>query len=170
MDIKEIIKLASEGIATGHLCQLVGKIQSKTWHPEGDAWNHVSDALNYAMTQTNDEKILCAVLFHDIGKILTPDEELPHHYCHDDRGFKLVLSGQIDEIPKEWQDFVAYGCKIHMKKEIDTKKTMRNTVRELKQHGWDKESFSILERADGGIYTRKLPEWINMIDWDEVEV
>ena len=170
MEIKEIIKLAAEGIPTGHLKGLVGKTQRPEWHPEGDAWNHSSDALQYAMSQTDDEKLLCAVLFHDIGKILTPDEELPRHFYHDDRGFKLVSSGQISEIPEEDRDFVAYGCKIHMKKEIENVKTIKKTIRELKEHGWDKEQFSILERADGGIYTRKLPEWINKVDWDEVEI
>ena len=57
-----------------------------------------------------------------------------------------------------------------MKKEIEKVKTIKKTIRELKEHGWDKEQFSILERADGGIYTRKLPEWINEVDWDEVEI
>ena len=47
MEIKEIIKLAAEGIPTGHLKGLVGKTQRTEWHPEGDAWNHSSDALRY---------------------------------------------------------------------------------------------------------------------------
>jgi len=62
-------------------------------HREGSVLQHTIKVVNELEEIVgNDPAALCAAFFHDIGKIKTPDEQLPHHYDHDDLGGNLIAS------------------------------------------------------------------------------
>lgn len=62
-------------------------------HQEGSVLQHTIKVVNeLEQLVGNDPESLCAAFFHDIGKIRTPDEQLPHHYDHDTLGAELIAS------------------------------------------------------------------------------
>lgn len=64
-------------------------------HQEGSVLQHTIKVITeLEKIRGNDPEALVAAFFHDIGKIKTPDEQLPHHYDHDKRGAELI--GSLD--------------------------------------------------------------------------
>jgi len=52
--------------------------QSPLWHPEGDAYIHTSLVFKEALNRYNDNDLLIAAIFHDLGKIdVHSEKELP---------------------------------------------------------------------------------------------
>jgi tRNA nucleotidyltransferase (CCA-adding enzyme) len=72
------------------LAALCGVPQPVAHHPEIDSWIHVKMALNIACELSSDPEIRFAALMHDLGKGITPKEELPHHFNHEKTGVPLV--------------------------------------------------------------------------------
>ncbi|MBF0272445.1 MAG: multifunctional CCA addition/repair protein [Magnetococcales bacterium] len=72
------------------LTALKGQSHSPEYHPEGDAFAHVLWVLERAARLTPDPVIRFAALTHDLGKGLTPMEQLPRHHGHDQRGEGVV--------------------------------------------------------------------------------
>ncbi len=70
--------------------RLFGVPQSKTHHPEIDTGIHTLMTLNQASRLSKDPQIRFAALVHDVGKGLTPKDELPGHHGHEERGVKLI--------------------------------------------------------------------------------
>lgn len=62
---------------------LWGVPQPEQHHPEVDSGVHTMMVLNYARQQTDDIDILFACVCHDLGKGITPEHVLPHHYGHE---------------------------------------------------------------------------------------
>jgi uncharacterized domain HDIG len=63
------------------------------YHQEGSVLQHTMKVVNeMEYLVGNDPASLCAAFFHDIGKIKTPDDQLPHHYDHDMVGAELIAS------------------------------------------------------------------------------
>lgn len=82
---------------------LIGKIQPKKYHPEGDSYNHTMIVVDKSAQMTTNLIIRFSCLVHDLGKGITPKEILPHHYGHDKKGVKLVENlGKRLKIPKIW--------------------------------------------------------------------
>ena len=53
---------------------------------------------------------------HDLGKLLTPEEELPHHYGHEQRGLALVrLLAKRLHLPVRQEKAGLLACELHMK-------------------------------------------------------
>lgn len=50
---------------------LIGCQQSPKWHPEGDAWNHTLEVLDYIASKSHDPVHVLAALLHDVGKPAT---------------------------------------------------------------------------------------------------
>jgi tRNA nucleotidyltransferase (CCA-adding enzyme) len=69
---------------------LMGRVQPEKWHPEGDAFVHTMLVIDRARELGADEVTTYAALVHDLGKAITPDHELPHHYNHESLGVPLV--------------------------------------------------------------------------------
>lgn len=71
---------------------LFGKPQPAQHHPEIDSGVHtlmvLAQAKKFAKQAQNPTALLFAALCHDLGKALTPDEILPHHYGHEKKGVK----------------------------------------------------------------------------------
>ena len=72
------------------LAQLQGVPQSVIYHPEGDVWRHTRLVLMQATQLSRDPAVRFAALVHDLGKGITPQDLLPHHYGHEERGVLLV--------------------------------------------------------------------------------
>lgn len=95
---------------------LIGKDQPKQYHPEGDSYNHTMIVLDNSCRLTDKLEIRYSCLVHDLGKGTTPDNMLPHHYGHEERGVKLVqnLSNRL-KVPKVWKKCGIISAKEHMR-------------------------------------------------------
>jgi len=71
---------------------LFGVPQPEKWHPEIDSGVHTMMVLQQAARITDDIAVRYAALVHDLGKGITPKEELPSHKKHEARGIPLVKS------------------------------------------------------------------------------
>ena len=101
---------------------LIGVEQPVKYHPEGDAYNHTMLVLDMASAMTRDLKenrkleIRFSALVHDLGKGLTPKEEYPHHYGHENTGGDLVLKlGHKINVPNNWIKCGKTACREHMR-------------------------------------------------------
>lgn len=94
---------------------LIGSLQPKKYHPEGDSYNHTMLVVDKcAELSTNVEIRFCA-LVHDLGKGTTPKHLYPHHYGHDERGVELVQAlGNRIGVPKLWIKCGKVAAKEHM--------------------------------------------------------
>lgn len=80
------------------ISDLIGVEQPIKYHPEGDAYNHTMIVLDKSAEYTKELEenrklqIRFSALVHDLGKGLTPKEQYPHHFGHEQTGVKLVNS------------------------------------------------------------------------------
>lgn len=65
---------------------LFGVPQTAKYHPEIDTGLHTLMVLKQAAALTNSQSIRFAALTHDLGKALSPKDNLPHHYGHEQSG------------------------------------------------------------------------------------
>jgi tRNA nucleotidyltransferase (CCA-adding enzyme) len=94
---------------------LFGVPQRKTYHPEIDTGVHVLMALNQARRLTDDPVVLFAVLVHDLGKALTPQEEWPGHVQHEVRGVEPVEQLCLRyRAPNRYREFAKLVCRYHL--------------------------------------------------------
>jgi len=81
-------------------------------HPEGSLFNHIVQVV--AKCTTIEGRF--AALMHDMGKILTPREQWPHHYGHDSLGGPLVKEiCQRLKVPARLRDIAVLVCEEHMR-------------------------------------------------------
>lgn len=131
---------------------LIGSEQSEIYHSEGDSYNHTMQVLDLTAKYTQDLSIRFAGLVHDLGKGITPKEEYPHHYGHDNKGVKLVedLRNRI-EIPKAWIKCGKTASNEHMIGGIFGKMTVSKKVQFIERVGKSRlglEGLQIIVRAD----------------------
>ncbi|ORU00280.1 tRNA nucleotidyltransferase [Anaerovibrio sp. JC8] len=69
---------------------LIGKTQPVDFHPEGDAYNHTMLVTDKVAAATDNVVAVFAGLVHDIGKGVTPEDMLPHHYDHEKKGLDVL--------------------------------------------------------------------------------
>jgi tRNA nucleotidyltransferase (CCA-adding enzyme) len=69
---------------------LKGRVQPEQHHPEGDAFVHTLLVVDRARQLGADDATMFAALVHDLGKAITDDDNLPHHYNHEALGVHLV--------------------------------------------------------------------------------
>lgn len=95
---------------------LYGVPQRAEYHPEVDTGVHqqmVSDMA--ARLAPGDDLIGFAALCHDLGKALTPEEELPRHVMHEQRGVTPVLAlCERLKVPLEHRDLAVIACREHL--------------------------------------------------------
>lgn len=70
--------------------RLFGVAQRADYHPEIDTGIHVLMSLDQATVLDEDTATRFAVLVHDLGKGTTPENILPKHSGHEERGVQLV--------------------------------------------------------------------------------
>lgn len=84
------------------------------YHPEGNSGEHTMLTLRRA--RKYPPRVKFALLMHDIGKINTPQDILPHHYGHDKAGIELIKNiCRRLKIPNEYRDFALLSAKNHMR-------------------------------------------------------
>ena len=113
-----------EALAHASLLELVfpeifalkGKTQPPEYHPEGDAYCHTMQIVDVVARKTQTIEARFAALVHDIGKGQTPEEMLPHHYGHEQRGL-LVLDAWNKRmtLSKSWLMAARFVIKEHMR-------------------------------------------------------
>jgi len=95
---------------------LFGVPQRPEYHPEIDCGIHTLMALQQACRADYDLDVRFAVLVHDLGKALTPIDELPRHIMHEERGMAPVtrLCERL-KVPTNLKNLALIVCKEHLK-------------------------------------------------------
>jgi tRNA nucleotidyltransferase (CCA-adding enzyme) len=90
-------------------------LESRRWHPEGDAYEHTMLVLTQAVENHFDLETRLACLVHDFGKGLTPRDQLPKHYGHEMTGVK-VAKDFCDRltVPAKMRDRAMKTTRYHM--------------------------------------------------------
>ena len=95
------------------------------FHPEGNSGAHTLLTLNEV--KDADPMVKYAMLVHDLGKVVTFDEQVAKnpegdksqmvkHFGHAEKGISYVekVSDELG-VPQEWKEFAVLVCKNHMK-------------------------------------------------------
>lgn len=95
--------------------RLYGVPQVEKYHPEIDTGVHTIMSLQAAGQITDDPMVMFAVLVHDLGKGLTPENELPRHRGHERSGIKPIreLCARM-AVPAAYRDFALKVCEFHL--------------------------------------------------------
>lgn len=95
--------------------RLFGVPQRPEHHPEVDTGIHVAMCLNMAAHIGASQAARFAVLLHDLGKGLTPADELPRHVDHEKRGLEPVAA-VCDRlaVPDYWRKLALLVCEHHL--------------------------------------------------------
>ncbi len=95
---------------------LYGIPQRPEYHPEIDCGIHTMMSLQQACRANYSLDVRFAVLVHDLGKALTPVDELPRHIMHEERGVKPVTDVcERMRIPTNTKQLAISVCKEHLK-------------------------------------------------------
>ena len=96
---------------------LYGVPQRAEYHPEIDTGVHVEMVLDMAARIAPGDALVgyCA-LTHDLGKALTPHDELPRHAMHEQRGIEPLraMSARL-KVPTEFAVLAEAVCREHLK-------------------------------------------------------
>ena len=93
---------------------LFGVPQPPQHHPEVDSGEHVLLALQAAAARGASVPVRFAVLLHDVGKALTPPEELPRHIAHETRGLAAVEAACARlRAPQEHRELALLASRFH---------------------------------------------------------
>ncbi len=95
---------------------LYGVPQRAEYHPEVDTGVHVGLVCDMAASLApGDDLIGYAALCHDLGKALTPADELPRHVMHEQRGIAAVvaMSARL-KVPAEHRELAVLCCRGHL--------------------------------------------------------
>ncbi|SIQ19461.1 multifunctional CCA addition/repair protein [Solilutibacter tolerans] len=117
---------------------LYGVPQRAEYHPEVDTGVHVELVCDVAARlASGDDLIGFAALTHDLGKALTPADELPRHVMHEQRGLHpLRVLGERLKVPTTHRQLAEIACREHLNV---------HRLFELK----DETVLKLLERCDG---------------------
>ncbi len=137
--------------------RLIGQTHSEKFHPEGDAYNHTMKILDDVSQATSDITTRFAALMHDVGKGLTPKEELPHHFMHDIRGANIV-NDLPSAYPNEWKKAAAITCSSHMKvAKMKKHAKIVDLLVKIKRNGFDIDKIALIVKNDG----QNVPWFLN---------
>lgn len=93
---------------------LFGVPQPPQHHPEVDSGEHVLLALQAAAARGASVPVRFAVLMHDLGKALTPREELPRHIAHETRGLAPIEAACARlRAPQEHRELALLASRFH---------------------------------------------------------
>ena len=127
-ELLELLKSATPGEllsswhASGKLASFLPEVallsgveQRAEHHPEIDTLVHVSMCLDMAHRLNASPAARFAVLLHDLGKGLTPTDELPMHVDHEKRGLAPVTA-VCDRlgVPEYWRKLALIVCEYHL--------------------------------------------------------
>jgi tRNA nucleotidyltransferase (CCA-adding enzyme) len=95
---------------------LYGVPQSPQWHPEIDCGIHTEMVCDMAaQLAPGDALIGFAALVHDLGKALSPKENLPRHHGHESSGLVPIASMcERFKVPTDYRDLANIVCREHL--------------------------------------------------------
>ncbi|RZA21709.1 MAG: multifunctional CCA addition/repair protein [Lysobacteraceae bacterium] len=95
---------------------LYGVPQRAEYHPEVDTGIHVELVCDMAARLApGDDLVGFAALCHDLGKALTPADELPRHVMHEQRGIApIVALCERLKVPAEHRDLAVLCSREHL--------------------------------------------------------
>ncbi len=95
--------------------RLFGVPQPEKYHPEVDTGIHTLMVLEQAARLSEDPKVRFAALLHDLGKGVTPADQLPRHIAHEARGVPLVkaLCKRL-KVPKDYRELAILVTRYHL--------------------------------------------------------
>lgn len=95
---------------------LFGIPQPVAYHPEIDTGLHTLLSLEQACKANANAMVRFAVLVHDLGKALTPNDMLPSHRGHEEKGVIPVQNlCQRLKVPKSYEQLAVAVCRFHLK-------------------------------------------------------
>jgi tRNA nucleotidyltransferase (CCA-adding enzyme) len=98
------------------VARLFGVPQTTQYHPEIDTGVHVMLVIDHAARHGLALEVRFAALMHDLGKGATPQEMLPRHIGHEQRGVALVRDVCMRlRVPNECRDLALLVTKLHGK-------------------------------------------------------
>ena len=95
---------------------LYGVPQRAEYHPEVDTGTHIELVLDMAARLApRDDLVGWCALVHDLGKALTPADELPRHVMHEHRGVEPVraICARL-KVPAEHAALAELVCRFHL--------------------------------------------------------
>ncbi len=96
------------------LSNLFGIPQPEKHHPEIDTGLHALYSLSKACTLSKSTAVRFASLLHDVGKALTPTEDLPKHHGHEQKGESLIAELCVRlKVPNDIRDLCVLVTKFH---------------------------------------------------------
>lgn len=97
------------------LARLFGVPQSPQHHPEIDTGEHVMLSIDQARQRFDQPLITWAVLLHDLGKGITPQQHWPKHHRHEHLGVPLVqnVCARL-KVPNEYRALAVVVCQYHL--------------------------------------------------------
>lgn len=95
---------------------LFGIPQPAQWHPEIDCGIHTLMVAKQAAELSSDKVIRFAAQVHDLGKALSPKDDLPSHKMHCKDGLKPIKAlCQRLRVPNDYRDTALMVCAQHTK-------------------------------------------------------
>jgi tRNA nucleotidyltransferase (CCA-adding enzyme) len=104
------------GVVFPEVDALYGVPQRAEFHPEIDTGTHVELVLDMAARLApGDDLVAWCALTHDLGKALTPADELPRHVAHEQRGVAPLrqLAARL-KVPAEHAALAELVCRHHL--------------------------------------------------------
>ena len=130
---KELARLRASGALRKLLPEvdaLYGIPQTPEHHPEVDTGIHIELTLEAAALLSNDPAVRFAALVHDLGKALTPRDELPQHIDHERTGLKPVAAVcERFGVPADWRELALLVCEHHLSAHRAFEMAARSVVR-----------------------------------------
>lgn len=147
---------------------LFGVPQPPKYHPEIDTGVHVMMSLEQANLLSTKPEVRFAALVHDLGKALSPKDNLPHHYGHETKGLPVLeaLCNRL-RVPNAFKSLAQHVMEYHthchkaMELKPSTLVDLLNTLGVFKQHNQFHE-FLLACEADAkgrtGLENRPYPQ------------
>ena len=140
------------------IAALEGQTQPTEFHPEGDALAHTLAMVDAVARETEELKTRFAALVHDLGKGLTPQEMLPHHYGHEKTGLTALAAwNRRMTLPHDWMKAASFVIRQHMRAPRFTRLgKIADLLLGIGASGLSIAEFNVIIRADHG----SLPDYL----------
>ena len=140
------------------IAALAGQTQPTEFHPEGDALAHTLATVDAVARETEEIKTRFAALVHDLGKGLTSQEMLPHHYGHERTGLDALAAwNRRMTLPHDWMKAATFVIREHMRAPRLTRiGKIADLLLGIGGSGLSIAEFNIIIRADHG----SLPDYL----------
>lgn len=93
---------------------LFGVPQPENYHPEIDCGIHSLMALEQAALLSPKLEVRFAALVHDLGKAISPKDNLPHHYGHELKGVPILEKlCQRLRVPNQFKNLALHVTQYH---------------------------------------------------------